>query len=143
MTRSLLPIPGNDLTNWGLPPRPQDRQVSEYRFGPYNPDFGVVMRHSLLRDGVETELHPVVETKDTDDIDLLDEDERLKIQCAVKHFDALGIKANTSLVYRAPATAHSGVSDEESAYQAEGGKAGYFGPASSFHAASAKATSDD
>ncbi len=51
---------------------------------------------SLKNSGDDKELYFVIETKSTHDINdthALTEDERTKIQCAVKHFQALGIRA--------------------------------------------------
>ena len=82
--------------------------------GNYQPDFGLVVKqrslknsdndglaHSLQASGIHTipgdkELYFVIETKSTNDLNdthALTEDERTKIQCAVKHFQALGIRA--------------------------------------------------
>ena len=67
--------------------------------GPYNPDFGVVLRRKRLRDGEETEFYFVVETKRTNqlaDKKALRESEVYKIKCAMKHFDALGVDAHVN-----------------------------------------------
>ncbi|MDD2801591.1 MAG: hypothetical protein PHE96_09045, partial [Methylococcales bacterium] len=66
--------------------------IGEY----YRPDFGLVVKQSSLRNSDEKELYFVIETKSTNDINddkALTEHERNKIQCAVKHFQALGIRA--------------------------------------------------
>ena len=71
--------------------------------GPYNPDFGVVLRRKRLRDGKEAEFYFVVETKGTNELDdkkALRESEVYKIKCAMKHFDALGVDACVN--YEAP-----------------------------------------
>ncbi len=71
--------------------------------GPYNPDFGVVLRRKRLRDGKESEFYFVVETKGTNKLEdkkALRESEVYKIKCAMKHFDALGIDARVN--YEAP-----------------------------------------
>ena len=76
--------------------------------GPYNPDFGVVLRRKRLRDGEETEFHFVVETKGTNqlaDKKALRESEVYKIKCAMKHFDALGVDAHVN--YDAPVKEYS------------------------------------
>src|SRR5690606_16087932 len=70
----------------------------------YTPDFGVVVSHKGLRDDEEVEIHLVVETKSTENMAELSEEERVKIQCAIRHFAALGISANTTLLYQAPTT---------------------------------------
>ena len=69
--------------------------------GDYNPDFGIVMRRKKLRDGKESEFYFVVETKGTNDINdkkALKESEVYKIECAIKHFAALGVEVQ----YKAP-----------------------------------------
>lgn len=67
--------------------------------GPYNPDFGVVLRRKLLRGDEETEFYFVVATKGTNklsDKKALRESEVYKIKCAMKHFDALGVDAQVN-----------------------------------------------
>ena len=62
----------------------------------YEPDFGLVLKRRNLRSGDEREYYFVIETKGTSNLDdrkALTDSERLKIQCAIKHFDALGIEA--------------------------------------------------
>lgn len=64
--------------------------------GSYTPDFGIVIKQSSLKGGEKTEWRFVVETKSTNDLEdrkALNPDERFRIQCAMKHFEALGIKA--------------------------------------------------
>ena len=76
--------------------------------GPYNPDFGVVLRRRRLRDGEETKYYFVVETKGTNllaDKKALRESEVYKIKCAIKHFDALGVDAHVN--YEAPVKDYS------------------------------------
>ena len=71
--------------------------------GPYNPDFGVVLRRKRLRASKEAEFYFVVETKGTNklaDKKALRESEVYKIKCALKHFDALGVDAHVN--YDAP-----------------------------------------
>jgi type III restriction enzyme len=70
----------------------------------YTPDFGVVITDKGLRDDEEVELHLVVETKSTDKLEELSADEQVKIRCAIQHFHALGVSANTTLRYKAPVT---------------------------------------
>ncbi|MEK7276136.1 MAG: hypothetical protein AAB427_02190, partial [Chloroflexota bacterium] len=65
--------------------------------GGYNPDFGIVLKRRRLRDGHEAEFYFVVETKGTNNINdakSLTESERLKIQCALKHFAAVGVEVD-------------------------------------------------
>jgi type III restriction enzyme len=64
--------------------------------GNYQPDFGLVVKQRNLKNNDAKELYFVIETKSTNDLNdthALTEDERTKIQCAVKHFQALGIRA--------------------------------------------------
>jgi type III restriction enzyme len=99
----------------------------------YTPDFGVVISHKGLRDQQEVEIHLVVETKSTDNIEELDADERMKILCAIRHFDALGISANTSLLYQAPVTRFDPNAREEEAPYGETSIAmGFFAPRDTF-----------
>ncbi len=69
--------------------------------GEYEPDFGIVMRRKQLKNGNESEFYFVIETKGTNDINdkkSLKESEVYKIECAMKHFAALGIEVE----YKAP-----------------------------------------
>ncbi|WP_445738030.1 restriction endonuclease [Mariniflexile sp.] len=69
--------------------------------GNYNPDFGIVMKRKQLRDGKESAFYFVIETKGTNDINdkkALKESEVYKINCAMKHFAALGVEVQ----YKAP-----------------------------------------
>ena len=71
--------------------------------GWYEPDFGIVMKRKELKNGNEHEYYFVIETKSTSNINdrkALTESEWFKIQCAMKHFKALGIEAQ----YKAPVT---------------------------------------
>jgi type III restriction enzyme len=74
--------------------------------GTYEPDFGLVLKRKKLKTPDENEYYFVVETKSTNDINdtrAITADERLKILCAMKHFEALGIEANLEYVpYVAP-----------------------------------------
>ncbi|OYQ46456.1 restriction endonuclease [Flavobacterium aurantiibacter] len=73
----------------------------ETPIGPYEPDFGLVMKRKSLKTNTETEFYFVVETKGTDDINdkkALKESEVYKIRCAMKHFEALGVEVQ----YKAP-----------------------------------------
>jgi type III restriction enzyme len=60
--------------------------------GTYNPDFGLVLEKKELENDKETKYYFVIETKGSDDLEDLREDERLKIECAVKHFEAIGFE---------------------------------------------------
>ena len=57
----------------------------ETPIGSYNPDWAVV-----INEVDEERLYFVVETKGNSDINLLREEEKAKIKCARKHFEALG-----------------------------------------------------
>lgn len=106
----------------------------------YTPDFGVVVSHKGLRDDEEIELHLVVETKSTDNIEQLTPEEQVKIKCAIKHFAALGINANTTLLYKAPVTRFDpNLREDEVEYDAKQ-PAGFFAPRQNFGAALQAAT---
>jgi type III restriction enzyme len=72
----------------------------------YRPDFGLVLKRKNLTSKAEAEYYFVIEVKSTNNIDdakSLTETERMKIKCALKHFEALGIEAKLSYVpYVAP-----------------------------------------
>jgi type III restriction enzyme len=74
--------------------------------GMYRPDFGLVLKRRNLSTKAEAEYYFVIEVKSTNNIDdakALTETERMKIKCALKHFEALGIEAKLSYVpYVAP-----------------------------------------
>ena len=64
--------------------------------GIYEPDFGLVLKRRNLKSGDENEYYFVVETKSTSNLEdrkALTDDERLKIQCAMKHFEAIELEA--------------------------------------------------
>lgn len=107
----------------------------------YTPDFGVVISHKGLRYDEEVELHLVVETKSTDNIDELSAEERIKILCAIEHFNALGISANSTLLYQAPVNRFDAnkVSEDGGDYTATP-NAGFFGPTHNFGATLQNAT---
>jgi len=61
--------------------------------GNYTPDFAIVMEKRDLNDlDGSTRYYFVIEVKGTGEIHQLRPEERLKIQFAIKHFEALGIK---------------------------------------------------
>ncbi|KKQ11338.1 MAG: Type III site-specific deoxyribonuclease [candidate division WS6 bacterium GW2011_GWC2_36_7] len=60
--------------------------------GTYNPDFALIMEKKDLEKGGETKYYFVVETKGTDEWNELKEEEKMKIECAVKHFEAIGFE---------------------------------------------------
>jgi type III restriction enzyme len=72
----------------------------------YRPDFGLVLKRKNLTTKAEGEYYFVIEVKSTNNMDdskSLTETERMKIKCALKHFEALGIEAKLSYVpYVAP-----------------------------------------
>jgi type III restriction enzyme len=108
----------------------------------YTPDFGVVVSHKGLRDDEEIEIHLVVETKSTENIDELDADERFKILCAIRHFHALGISANSTLLYQAPVTRFDpNIREDSLEFGKPAAPAGYFAPQNNFNATLQLATS--
>jgi type III restriction enzyme len=69
--------------------------------GTYNPDFAFVVENTDMQTNKST-FHFVVETKSTRNILDLTQDEQIKIKCAIKHFEALGIEPITNAKYLAP-----------------------------------------
>ena len=70
--------------------------------GPYNPDFGVVLKKGGIR-GEKDDFYFVIETKGTNDLGdtkALTDSEIYKIKCAIRHFEALGVEARVN--YHAP-----------------------------------------
>jgi type III restriction enzyme len=109
----------------------------------YTPDFGVVVSHRGLRDEEEIEIHLVVETKSTDRLEELTPEEQVKIRCAIKHFHALGISANSTLLYQAPITRFdASVQEDSPEYAAAPPAMGFFAPRDTFGATLNLATSD-
>lgn len=72
-------------------------------FGNYTPDFGLVLRSTSLKDaGSRDVFHFIIETKGTNDLNdarALTDDERRRIECAMRHFAAIGIRSVTPLPY--------------------------------------------
>lgn len=72
----------------------------------YRPDFGLVLKRKNLTSHAEAEYYFVIEVKSTNNLDdakALTETERMKIRCAMKHFEAIKIEAKLSYVpYVAP-----------------------------------------
>ncbi len=71
--------------------------------GNYEPDFGIVMKRKNLLELDWEEFYFVIETKWTNDIhdtSALTPDEVMKIECAKKHFEALGMP--TTVRFEAP-----------------------------------------
>ncbi|MDI9337508.1 MAG: DEAD/DEAH box helicase family protein [Alphaproteobacteria bacterium] len=85
------------LPSWYKIPIPIGKRHTAF----YEPDFGLVMKHKILKDGNESEFYFVIETKGTNDINdraTLTESEIYKIECALKHFKAIGVDVH----YKAP-----------------------------------------
>ncbi len=60
--------------------------------GNYTPDFAVVVEKKSLDASDKRPHYFIIETKGTDMLSKLRPDERAKIQCAIKHFEALGLE---------------------------------------------------
>ena len=61
--------------------------------GNYTPDFALVMEKRDMDDpAAETKFYFIIETKGASELEKLKPEERLKIECAIKHFEALGMK---------------------------------------------------
>ncbi len=59
--------------------------------GKYNPDFALVIEKRDLDEDKETKYYFTVETKGSKEWKDLKEDEKLKIECAIRHFEAIGL----------------------------------------------------
>jgi len=59
--------------------------------GKYNPDFALVVEKQDLDTGLGSNYYFVVETKGSKEWEGLREEERLKIECAIKHFESIGL----------------------------------------------------
>jgi len=78
------------LPSWYKIPIPIGKRHTAF----YEPDFGLVMKQKSLKTGSESEFYFVIEIKGTNDINdraALTESEIYKIECAMKHFAALGV----------------------------------------------------
>lgn len=64
----------------------------ETPIGKYNPDFALVLEKSSLEDGNKTRYYFVIETKGSSEWNQLKETEKMKIKCAIKHFEAIGLR---------------------------------------------------
>jgi len=71
------------LPHWYTVPTP---------IGNYNPDFALVLEKKNLDDGGKSNFYFVIETKGSREWESLKEDEKMKIDCAIKHFEAIGLK---------------------------------------------------
>lgn len=61
--------------------------------GTYNPDFALVIQKTDLDDETDSSrFYFTVETKGAKEFEKLKEEEKLKIRCAVRHFEAIGLK---------------------------------------------------
>lgn len=69
--------------------------------GSYNPDFAFVVENTDLETN-KTSFHFVIETKGTRKLEDLTMKEQIKIKCAIKHFEALGIEPLKHAKYLAP-----------------------------------------
>jgi restriction endonuclease len=106
----------------------------------YTPDFGVVISQKDIRDDAEIELHLVVETKSTDNLEDLSQEEQVKIRCAIRHFHALGFSANTTLLYKAPVTRFDANAREDPPDD-DASPGGFFAPQTTFATTLQQATS--
>ena len=75
--------------------------------GYYEPDFGIVLKRKEIGEDRDEQYHFVVETKGTaklGDMKALKESETYKMNCALKHFEALGVRLNLKgdSIYKAP-----------------------------------------
>ncbi len=62
--------------------------------GNYTPDFGLVMeKRGLDAQDEDARFYFMIETKGTSELDKLKPDERMKIECAIEHFKALGLES--------------------------------------------------
>jgi type III restriction enzyme len=80
--------------------------------GFYEPDFGIVLKRKEIGEGCDEEYHFVVETKGTaklGDMKSLKESETYKMNCALRHFKALGVelKLTGEDIYKAPVKEYS------------------------------------
>jgi type III restriction enzyme len=71
------------LPHWYTVPTP---------IGSYTPDFALVLEKRSLEVGGTTKYYFVIETKGSREWEALKEDEKMKIECAIKHFEAIGLK---------------------------------------------------
>lgn len=61
--------------------------------GTYNPDFALMVQKKNLDDEGDTkQFYFTIETKGASEFEKLKEEEKLKIQCAIRHFEAIGLK---------------------------------------------------
>lgn len=60
--------------------------------GTYNPDFALVIQKTDLDDETISRFYFTVETKGAKEFEKLKEEEKLKIRCAVRHFEAICLK---------------------------------------------------
>ena len=61
--------------------------------GSYNPDFALMVQKKNLDDPEDTkQFYFTIETKGAAEFDKLKEEEKLKIQCAIRHFEAIGLQ---------------------------------------------------
>jgi type III restriction enzyme len=60
--------------------------------GKYNPDFALVLEKGSLDNTIDIKYYFVIETKGSKEWNQLKESEKMKIQCAIKHFEAIGLE---------------------------------------------------
>lgn len=60
--------------------------------GKYNPDFALVIERKDLEEDKQSKYYFVVETKGSKEWENLRQEEKLKIECAIKHFEAIGFE---------------------------------------------------
>lgn len=61
--------------------------------GTYNPDFALMVQKKNLDDEDDTkQFYFTIETKGAAEFEKLKEEEKLKIKCAIRHFEAIGLK---------------------------------------------------
>ncbi|NIZ47828.1 DEAD/DEAH box helicase family protein (plasmid) [Entomospira nematocerorum] len=82
--------------------------VIDTPFGNYNPDFGLIFKRRAISSSNEQEFYFVIETKGKSDGSNLKEEEKRKIECAKKHFEALGLNVK----YHAPISKFKEVKDK-------------------------------
>ncbi|MFN0139347.1 MAG: DEAD/DEAH box helicase family protein [Pyrinomonadaceae bacterium] len=85
--------------------------------GWYEPDFGIVLKRADISTGHEDQYHFVVETKGSaklGDMKALRESENFKMNCALKHFKALGVDLDITAedIYKAPIKEYNAFKDE-------------------------------
>jgi type III restriction enzyme len=78
-----------------------NKYIIDTPIGTYNPDFAFVVETADLSSS-KSKFHFVIETKGSANIEDLRPSEQIKIRCAIKHFEALGISSVDNAKYIAP-----------------------------------------